>query len=63
MVYGHFKNLNRRTASDKLLRNKALNIAKNRDRYQGSLASMVYKMLIQKPLEESLKIRISHIKS
>ena len=63
MVYGHFKNLNRRTASDKLLRNKALNIAKNRDRYQGSLASMVYKMLIQKPLEESLKIRISQIKS
>ena len=63
MVYGHFENLNRRTASDKLLRNKALNIAKNRDRYQGSLASMVYKMLIQKPLVESLKIRISQIKS
>ena len=29
MAYGDFKNLARRTASDKLLRNKAFNIAKN----------------------------------
>ena len=29
MVYGDFKDLTRRTASDKILRNKAINIAKN----------------------------------
>ena len=29
MVYGDFKDLNRRTASDKILRDKAFNIAKN----------------------------------
>ena len=65
MIYGHFVNLNRRTASDKLLRNKAFNIAKNLkyDGYQRGLSSMVYKMLIQKPLKENLKIRISQTKS
>ena len=30
MAYGDFKDLARRTASDKVLRNKAFNIAKNR---------------------------------
>ena len=30
MVYGDFKDLERRTASDKVLRDKAFNIAKNR---------------------------------
>ena len=29
MVYGDFKDLKRRTASDKVLRDKAFNIAKN----------------------------------
>ena len=29
MAYGDFKNLTRRTASDKALRDKAFNIAKN----------------------------------
>ena len=29
MVYGDFKNLNRRTGSDKVLLNKAFNVAKN----------------------------------
>ena len=45
MVYGDFKDLKRRTASDKILRDKAFNIAKNPkfDRYQRGLASMVYK--------------------
>ena len=40
MAYGDFKNLNRRTAADKLLRDEAFNIAKNPkyDRYQGELA-------------------------
>ena len=45
MVYGDFKDLARRTASDKVLRDKAFNIAKNSkyDGYQRGLASMVYK--------------------
>ena len=45
MLYGHFKDLTRRTASDKILRDKAFNIAKNPkyDGCQRGLASMVYK--------------------
>ena len=44
MTYGDFKDLTRRTASDKILHDKALNIAKNPkyDGYQSRLASMVY---------------------
>ena len=45
MAYGDFKDLKRRTFSDKVLRDKAFNIAKNPkyDGYQRWLASMVYK--------------------
>ena len=45
MAHGDFKYLKRRTASDKVLRDKAFNIAKNPkyDEYQRGLASMVYK--------------------
>ena len=45
MAYGDFKDLNRRTTSDKILLNKAFNIAKNPkyDGYQSGLASIVYK--------------------
>ena len=45
MAYGDFKDLKRRTFSDKVLRDKAFNIAKNPkyDGYQRGLASMVYK--------------------
>ena len=41
----HFKDLKRRTASDKILWDKAFNIAKNPkyDGYKTGLASMVYK--------------------
>ena len=44
IAYGFFKDLNRRTAVDKELCDKAFNIAKNPkyDGYQGGLASMVY---------------------
>ena len=44
MAYGDFKDLARRTASDKVLRDKAFNIAKNPkyDGYQRGLATMVY---------------------
>ena len=44
MAYGDFRDLKRRTAPDKVLRDKAFNIAKNLkyDEYQRGLASMVY---------------------
>ena len=50
MAYGDFKDLERRTASDKVLRDKAFNIAKNLkyDGYQKGLASMVYKYFDKK---------------
>ena len=50
MAYGNFKNLARRTAFDKILRDKAFNITKNPkyDRYQRGLTSMVYKFFDKK---------------
>ena len=44
MAYGNFKDIARRAASDKVLRDKAFNIAENPkyDGYQRGLASMVY---------------------
>ena len=44
------KILKKRTAADKVLKNKAFNIAKDPkyDRYQRGLASMVYKFFDQK---------------
>ena len=50
MAYEDFKDLVRRTASDKFLRDKAFNIAKNPkyDRYQRGLVSMVYKFFDKK---------------
>ena len=51
MAYGDFKDLKRRTFSDKVLRDKAFNFAKNPkyDGYQRGLASMVYKFFDKKP--------------
>ena len=45
MAYEDFKDLNRRTFADKVLHDKAFNIAKDPkyDGYQRGLASMVYK--------------------
>ena len=45
MTYGDFKDLARRTGSEKVLRDKAFNITKNikYDGYQRGLASMIYK--------------------
>ena len=50
MAYGDFKDLARRTVSDKILRDKAFNIAKNPkyDGYQRGLASMVCKFFDKK---------------
>ena len=50
MAYGDFKDLTRRTASDKILCDKAFNIAKNPkyDGHQRGLASIVYKFFRKK---------------
>ena len=50
MAYGDLKDLKRRTASDKILRDKAFNTAKNPkyDGYQRGLTSMVYKFFDKK---------------
>ena len=58
MAYGDFKDLTRRTASDKILRDKAFIIAKNPkyDGYQRGLASMVYKFFDKKSTGGSVNI-------
>ena len=60
MAYGDFKDLNRRTGSDKALRDKAFNIAKNPKyyRYQRGLASMVYKYFDKKTFSGTVKNEI-----
>ena len=52
MCYRDFKDLTRRRASDKIMRDKTFNFAKNQkyDEYQPGLASMIYKFLIKKRL-------------
>ena len=64
MAYGDFKDVARRTASDKVLRDKAFKIAKNAkyDGYQRGLASMVYKFFDKKkPLVVVLIIKLNKI--
>ena len=61
MTYGDFKDSTKRTASDKILRDKAFNIAKNPkyNGYQRGLASMVYKVFAETKLQaEQLKMKI-----
>ena len=50
MAYGDFKDLKKRTTTDKVLRDKAFNIAKDPkyDEYQRGLASMIYKFFDKK---------------
>ena len=57
MAYGDFKDLARRTATDKVLRDKAFNIAKDPkyDVYQRGLASMVYKFFDKKNASSGIK--------
>ena len=59
-AYGHYKDLARRTASDKIFRDKAFNVAKNQkcDRYQSELASMVYKSFDKKAPGSGIKNEI-----
>ena len=65
IAYGDFKYLTRRTASDKILRHKAFNTAKNPkcDWYHRGLALMVYKFLDKKSSCSGIKNEnISHKK-
>ena len=70
MAYGDFKDLAKRTASDKVLRDKAFKIASDPkyDGYRRGLASMVYKFFDEKssgsghPLSSALQIANNEIK-
>ena len=57
MAFGDFKSLNRRTAADKALRDKAFNIAKDPKYYgyQSGLASMFYKLYDEKASDSGIK--------
>ena len=57
MVYEDFKDLAKRTAADKFLRDKAFNIANDAkyDGYQRELASMVYKFFDEKTAGSGIK--------
>ena len=56
MAYGDFKDLAKRTAADKVLRDKAFKIASDPkyDGYQRGLASMVYKFFDKKSSESGI---------
>ena len=58
MSYGDFKDLPRRTASDKVLQDKAFNLAEDPkcDGYQKGLASMVCKFLLLTQEQELILI-------
>ena len=58
MAYGDLEDLTRRTASDKILRDKAFNIVQNSkyDGYQRDLVSVVYKFFDKKTCESGIKI-------
>ena len=57
MAYGDFKDLKKRTDADKVLREKAFNIAKDPkyDGYQRGLSSMVYKFFDKKTTGSGVK--------
>ena len=57
MAYGNFKDLNRRTVADKVLRDKAFNIGKNPkyNGYKSRLPSMVYNFFEKKPFHGTIK--------
>ena len=60
MAYGYFKDLAKRTAAHKVLRDKAFNIAKDPkyDVYQRGLASMIYKFFDKKTKGSGLSYTI-----
>ena len=63
MAYGDFKDLARRAASDKVLRDEAFNIAKNPkyDGYKRRLASTVYKFFDKKSKGSGVNDKIIQI--
>ena len=62
IAYGGFKDLKRRKASDKVLIDKAFNIAKNTkyNGYQSELASIVYKYFDKKSKGSGVTIEVKH---
>ena len=62
MAYGDFKDLAKRTSSDKFLRDKVFNIAKNLeyDEYQRDLASIFYKFFDRKSAGSCPNNKIKH---
>ena len=64
MPYGDFKDLARRTASDKTLRDNAFNTAKSPkcDGYQRGLLSMVYKFFDKRSAGSGIKYQITQNK-
>ena len=65
MVYGDFKDLTRRTVYNKVLRDKAYNIAKNPkyDGYHCGLASMVYNYFDKETSGSGIKMKSCKRKS
>ena len=65
MTYLYFKCLTRRTASDKILRDKEFDIVKNLkyDAYQRGLFSILFKTFDKKILVEQLKMKSYPIKN
>ena len=61
MAYSKFKDLAKRTQSDKVLRDKAFEVGSNPkyDGYQRRLASMVYKFFDKKPTGSSKKMKLN----
>ena len=57
IAYGKYKDLEKRTQSDKVLKDKAFEIANNPkyDGYQRGLTSMVYKFFDKKPKRAGIK--------
>ena len=62
MAYGDFKDFARRTASDKVFRDKAFNIAKNPryDGYQKGLTSMVYNFFDKKSKDGGVNMQVNN---
>ena len=60
MTHGKVKDLNKKTQSDKVLRDKASEIASNPkyDGYQRGLAAMFYKFFDKKSIESGIKSEI-----
>ena len=60
VAYGDFKDLAKRTASDKVLKDQAFNIAKNPkyDGYQRGLAATVYKFFDKKSAGGSVNMQL-----